>query len=223
MNWLNARDVLKPSIIDFSTFGNKNTVDKKNRDKILNDANYSCRYCGGVYHKYLQSIQLDNNVIDVCCRGCYLITHLNYGSNFPTSKIHKEIKLYYSKISQIDIVKNTVNYFIEHGSIPNVIDVDISVKKSPISLYEYINILNYDKDNKYKNIIENYKIFFSGKLDTTFITSNYYNSKPMFIDFDTPDDIENALDSDVNQNIDDQIDEYVLTYNEKKILNEIFS
>lgn len=173
MNWLQIRETLSHRCESFRDFGHFDKISKKDRSKILADNNYSCRYCGGIYPKYLMSTYIPHaKVSDVACRMCFLVTHLNYG-------FYNEMKIYYSLMSQVDIVKNTVQYIIDNNEIPESNLIDKDVKTSPISILEYINILN-NYDTK-PAILDNYKIFFSNKLNIDFIVNNYGNQMVTFI------------------------------------------
>jgi hypothetical protein len=165
MNWLTSRDTIIPKCPNFRDFGHNDKISKQERNKILTTNNFSCRYCGGVYPKYLMCCYLeDAKCNDICCRLCYLITHLNYG-------MFREMKLYYSEMSQKLIIKETVEHIIENNDVPTPIDIDKNVKLPPISLLEYIIILS--NCDKYPEELSNYKIFFTSKLGTNFITRNY--------------------------------------------------
>jgi hypothetical protein len=142
---------------------------KKKDDKILIENNYSCRYCGGVYYKYLMSSYIPAiKSSDIACRLCYLITHLNNGN-------YSELKVYYSTMSQLDIVRKTVQSIIDNDEVPFPNIIDPNIKTSPISILEYINILNNYTEEPTPEILSNYKIFFSEKLNTEFINCNYGN------------------------------------------------
>ena len=57
--------------------------------------------------------------------------------------------------------------------------IDKNLKTSPISMLEYISILNNEEK---PSCLSNYKIFFSEKLNTDFIESNYGNQMISFIE-----------------------------------------
>lgn len=174
MNWLIPRAILTPSISTGDVYGNS-----KNRNDILANANYTCRFCGGIYPKYLICIKIGTQT-DVCCRACLIITHLNLGNS-------QQIKLIWSDMSQIDIIKQTVNHIITNNKIPLPTDIDPSAMLPPLSLFEYIAILNKN-NNTIPPELSKCKIFFSKRFDTLFIEKNYRNQVPMFIDeiVDTP-------------------------------------
>jgi hypothetical protein len=155
---------------------------QKTRNKILTKNNHTCRYCGGKYMKYLICVHMDNDIsnfdidnLDMCCRACYLITHINGGFN-------QEMGLYTSSLSQKDIVRKTVDHIINCDDIPNIEDIDPHAKKIPLSIAEYCNLRILEHPDVAKLHLDNYKVFFLKRFDTTFIMSNIYTTKSMFID-----------------------------------------
>ncbi|ARF09715.1 hypothetical protein Indivirus_2_94 [Indivirus ILV1] len=172
MNWNNPRDNLIHIAENFRDFGHYDKISKSERDIILSENNYTCRYCGGVYAKYLMATYIPHaKMSDASCRMCYIITHLNYGN-------YHEIKIYYSLMPQLDIVKKSVEYIIENNRIPNPKMIDNNVYLVPISVLEYINIIN--SCDKQPDELNNYKIFFSERLNVNFILENYGNKMNMF-------------------------------------------
>lgn len=218
MNWLNSREELKHRCESFRDFGHFDKISKKDRSKILTDNNYSCRYCGGIYPKYLMSTYIPHSkVSDVACRMCFLITHLNYG-------FYNEMKIYYSEMSQLDIVKNTVKYILDNNEIPEPLTIDINLKTSPLSMLEYINILNnYEVQPE---VLANYKIFFSKKLNIDFIVNNYANQMVTFIDTtSTAKDMKGMKDTkDVKNNKNNNIilKKHIPTKEELALFNKSF-
>lgn len=176
MIWSNVRGILSPQCIDFKDFGHVDKVDKKVRSELLTKYDSICHYCGGKYLKYLICTYFtESKSSDICCKLCHMVTHLNYG-------ITKEIDVYYSKLSQVDVVKLTVEYIINNNEVPEPYQIDNDVKMSPVSLLEFTNIINnYDS---YPNELTNYKIFFMNCLNTDFITNNYGEKMSMFLSDD---------------------------------------
>src|SRR5437016_2958257 len=125
MNWVNTRDNLIPCSLNFKNYGHNEKISKQTRNMVLSKNNYTCRYCGGVYPKYLICININKkNSIDsndICCRICYIITHLNYG-------FFREIKLYYSELSQLEIIRKSVDFIIKNNQIPLPKDIDVNFK-----------------------------------------------------------------------------------------------
>ena len=140
MNWKEVRDELKIRSEKFRDFGHYDKISKNVRIDLLKTHNNTCRYCGGVYPKYLICTFIsDVKTNDLCCRACYLITHINYG-------LYKELRLYYSHMKQIDIVKKTIEFIIDNDRIPLPFEIDPDILQTPISLLEFINIVNnYDR------------------------------------------------------------------------------
>jgi len=209
MNWLEARDILIPKSSDFRNFGHSDKISRQERMKILSNNNFSCRYCGGVYQKYLLCCYIpDKKCNDVCCRLCYLITHLNYG-------MFREMKLYYSKMSQLEINKLTVNYIIENNETPVPTTIDENIKLPGLSLLEYINILNnYDV---LPEELKDYKIFFTNKLGIEFVLRNY--GQTLFFNNNKTSDL---VDTD-KMKLDDTLDKHELSSELLKLLEKQFS
>lgn len=206
MNWSTPRDIIIAKCPNFRDFGHTDKISKQERMKILSLNNYSCRYCGGIYPKYLICCYLDDKKCnDICCRICYLITHLNYG-------MFREMKLYYSTVSQLDIIKNTITYIIENNDVPLPTHIDKNVKLPPITLLEYISILS-NSTNMPKEL-KDYKIFFSSKLNTDFVLRNYGDML-----FTNP--VNDMVDTD-KMKFDDTLDAYEPTHEEKQLFEKHF-
>jgi hypothetical protein len=232
MQWLKPRETLKISIEDINYLGKVNPVAKKwrqTREEILKIRNQSCRYCGGKYSKYLICFHLDCNQtnnspknLEMCCRACYIITHLNYG--FLNS-----ITLCWSKLSQIDIIKKTIEMSISNNSVPDITDVDPDAKKSPLSVMELCCILKMNKKDIIKNI-KKIKVFFTKDFDITF--TNFYcksdninkkiSRRPMCLD-DSDSDSDNDEDLDiVGHPTDTNLQNTNLTSQTDKMLKDLF-
>lgn len=176
MDWQKERALLIPRTENFRDFGHNDKFTKKERDDILVKNNYTCRFCGGVYQKYLIcSYYAYDKCSDVACVACHLITHLNSGR-------YKEMKLYYSEVPQIDIVKKTIDYIINYGEIPLSTEIDPHIKLPPISILEFISIINNNETVPIE--LTNYKIFYTQNLSTNFIFTNYGVKNLMFIEDD---------------------------------------
>ena len=214
MNWIIPRHELVPQSSNFKKFGHTEKIPKSIRNIILSQNNYTCRYCGGIYPKYLICININNenfiDLKDVCCRICYIITHLNYG-------LFREIKLYCSELTQLEIIRKSVDFILENGQIPSPKIIDNNIKIAPISLIEFIILLNNSKTFVEFN---KYKLFFSNKLNIDFIVNNYLHTMSLFIN--ETNEIDNIIDSDKINN-DDDLDFYIPSNQEKKIFQEILN
>lgn len=164
MEWKEPREKLKLRTVPLSKTLPK--IDPKIRAELLVKYDYTCCYCGGRYKKYLikSVINLKTDDVNVCCRLCFLLTNLNNGC-------YREMDIYYSHLSQLDIVKKTVNYIIKNNIVPSPLDIDSKVKKTTLSMLEFINIVNGHQKDPFE--LRNYKIFFSHDLTTDFITANF--------------------------------------------------
>ena len=173
MDWLQERDIIIPKCNNYRDFGYSDNFSKKIRNEILSKNNYTCRFCGGIYPKYLICSYISYaKCNDVLCRACYLVTHLNSG-------LFEELQLYYSIMPQCEIIRKTVDYIINNNEIPLPTKIDNDIKLLPISLLEFINILNNDE---VPDELNNYKLFFTHKFNIDFISNNYGNQMVKFID-----------------------------------------
>jgi hypothetical protein len=163
MEWKEPRDVLNHAKINYIDIGTKLNMTSQNRIKILKNNGYTCRTCGGVYRTYLMmDLIKEQKCHDTYCSACYVITHLN-------NNVHEYIDLYYSTMSQLDIIRNTINNVIANGKIPLPYEIDPEIKSVSLSTLEYINFFNH------VNEFDNYKFFFNEKFNTYFVTNNYNN------------------------------------------------
>lgn len=201
MEWTNnIRGQIKPDIDYFPDNSQKNNWDIF-RKSILKKYNYTCRFCGGYFLKYLNCVAISDTEFDIICYPCYIITHLNYGHN-------NQAKLYYSELNQLDIIRKTTDHIIKNGFVPDPYILDNNIKQIPLSLLEYINILKF-LNHKKINIppeFTGYKIFFSRKLNTVYIDANFLD-KPNFVEI-----------PELNKNI----PEYKFSQPEKNFLDLIF-
>ena len=210
MEWKEPRIILNATKVIFTHSHSKPKLTDQERNKLLKMHNYSCRSCGGTYKSHLISTYIiQEDCHDVYCSACHAITHLNNG-------IPKSIDIYYSTLSQLDIVKKTVNYVIVNGFIPLPTEIDPQVELSPISLFEYVNLLDHIDDTTFKN----YKIFFNKDFGINFITKNY-NDESLFVE-DDDENNENCQDeeSKVNPII---LNTHTLCEKECDVLKELFT
>lgn len=120
-----------------------------------------CYYCNHFFNKYLYCINYDVHKY-VVCKFCYTVTNIDFFLH------HKGIVLLYSILPQLDIIKKTINYIKDNNKIPLFKDIDVNIKKTKLSLLEYLVVRDHIKDN-------NYKIFFTDKFKIDFMNgSNSY-------------------------------------------------
>ena len=206
------------------------------RTKVIKNAMYRCRYCGGIYNKYLYCIHIDNNYanfdfnnLDIVCKLCFMLTNLNYFLD------NNEMILLRSTLNQNDIVRKTIDGIREYGFPPDYTYIDPDVQKITISLIEYILIYSAKQDSGC-----NYKIFFTKNLDRNFVNSiiedmeikSWTSSLFSDIDLDHTVDTMDTIDTVDTQHTDmhcgnnvnfiKDFKEYILTKSEKILLNNLF-
>lgn len=159
MNWTKPLYNLAPGTMDYKYFGQTRKV--INRKEIVNKYKHTCCYCGGKYEKFINCIHIKDQPV-VICRFCMIITQLNDGT-------FDKYNVYCSTLSQLDIVRKTVNFILSNSRIPLPNEIDPNVKTSPFSSIEYVNFLN---NLEFKSIFKSHKIFFTD-VGLNFIFSNY--------------------------------------------------
>jgi hypothetical protein len=192
MDWTNPRYPL-----NYSIEKNSNVVFVKEKHELLDKYNHSCCYCGGKYYEYLRCFNIGKK-IEMACRVCYIITHLN-------NEYDDKIGLYHSTMPQIDILKKTINYIVKYDKIPYPHIIDENVKKVNISVREYIAILMNNKK------FDNFRFFIEEGANLNFLVNNIDKYKSPF-DKKIVDD----------NNIKKDIDVYVFSEEEDLILKTIF-
>ncbi len=218
MNWVvkdrQDRQDLTVSIGNINHISTTSDVNRwKNlRKSALEKFKHICLYCGGKYNKYLFCVPSSNSIDDltVMCKLCYMITHINY--NFCN-----ELMLCHSKLTQVDIVRKTVDFIIKEQKVPGVADLDKDAKIVPLSLMELSNILT---NNKLPKIMkDNYKIFVTCNLDTSFVEYNKI-IRPLFIDEESE---EFEFSTNIPDNtINNECAIYEFTKKEEKFLKNFF-
>jgi hypothetical protein len=148
--------------------------------------------CGITYESATMFAYASNKDV---CRFCHIITNINYGYN-------DEIELYWSQMSQADIITNTYKYYTQHKIMPRPIEIDNGLKLADISIVELIYLLKSQAAN-INNIIHNsnYKIFFTDKFDYNFVCAS--NDTRSCFDSDSDDDDDN------NNNNNNQFNNYL--------------
>ena len=223
MQWTKPRDVLTLATHSLNNLSkqdeNTTTTWRTLRSNTLKKYANSCRYCGGVYDKYLICFYLDdsNKNLDVCCRMCHTVNRLNYRllTNLD------EIVLIHSKMSQLQIVRSTIDWVIKYNQIPSVPDIDPKAQKLNLSVSEMCSVLTAGG----QHICKDFKLFFTYRLNTTFISSyitelddhNKIVGKDMSM-FNDPADSFGGLEEDV----DSRLQTYKFTNDEQHYLDNLF-
>ena len=179
MEWSNIKKVIN---MELSKKSGKVTAPQKRQH--IKTVGSICYYCGGTYMKYLYcTASKDNTEITLSCKLCYMLTHLDY-------YLHdKEVMLMYSKLSQLAIIRKTVDTIIEHGYVPYCTEIDKDVRLTKLTFLEYLSCKDILQDN-------NYKVFFTDKLDNNFVSSLIPDDDYIFDTDDNVDDDTNLDDKD---------------------------
>lgn len=178
----------------------------------------NCAFCGG---KYKSTICYIFNYPKACmvCDLCYAIKNLTINN-------HYKFEILRSNLSQVEIVRKYVDYYLKHSKSPKIINIDNNATKVPLSLIEYLKspfltdlkvfpneyfCPNYLDDNSVMNMIieEDSDTIIS---ESEELVSDLSNQESL--------DLYNMLQqNDPCENI----KEGELTLNEKKILRKIFN
>lgn len=216
MLWSTPRDSLTLSTAPLNSNSSANPLWTQLRSQTIQRFHSICRFCGGTFHKYLFGIHIDNNSdnynldnLDISCCSCYLLTHLNFPS-------HDQFILCFSLLSQLDIVRSSIDFIIHHRRVPNIHDIDPLALSLPLSLLEFSNILFSHSIDSLPSEMANYKIFFTHNFNFSFI-DNYLPASSMFDPDSDSDSISCSYTSFNN------LDSYPLSSSELKFLHKYFS
>lgn len=200
MNWRKPRSELKLMTSDLNYVG-RSTSGASDWSKVrlatLNHRKNTCRFCGGTYTKYMLCFHLDNDPfnntkdnLDIACKLCYVITHINFG-------YIDDVVVCHSVLSQLEISRRTVEYVVKNGKAPKPVDIDAKVTRVPISVMELCSIL-LNTDGSLPPELSEYKLFITDKFDTSFTGFREAAAKPyMFTESDDEDDAMNPIENTV--------------------------
>lgn len=188
MNWSNTtRDNLKINVNYLDSFSKTIESWKTVRKDILQKYNCTCSCCGGIYKKFLTCyMNKKTNQLDISCYLCHTISHINY--NFKN-----DIVLCVSQLTQLNIVRKTVEFIIKFKRIPSIIEIDPNAKLTELSFVDYSNLLIHANTKNINLSLEpdinfdKYKIFFNSNMYPTFIASLII-TKSMFEEDEDEDD-----------------------------------
>lgn len=179
MDWQNKNlNDLDIKIINYDKPAINKSDWAKLKSQVLKKNGEICGYCGGRYKKYLYmcSLKDENYELDNCvlgCKLCYMVTHI-------TPEVIKECILLVSDLSQREIIRRTVDYYLKHNKIPEIKDVDTEALDLDLSLVEYLALLS-----KTNFRLKNVRIFFTKYLNTVFLETNTVSKDTiMFVDDD---------------------------------------
>lgn len=138
---------------------------KSSRKRTIQKYKGVCCYCGRKYEKYIRYIKL-NGKDEICCPICFGVTHINFG-------FCKEFELYYSHLTQLEIVQKTVDYIALNGVNPTPNSIDPNCEKVDLSLLEFTNTLIFF--NGLPKELGDMKLFITQDFDTSFVEFNQFS------------------------------------------------
>lgn len=139
------------------------TDDEKKTMKIF-CRNYTpavCAFCGGTYKKLQKCISIGAVIIKNlrhCCSLCNsLIAY--------TSSQNKCLKIAVSNLSQLEIIRKTINYILKNKTTPDIESVDPEADESDVICNKFFNNAT---NIKYKHL----RVFMTSKIDVSKILLN---------------------------------------------------
>lgn len=157
------------------------------RSDILEERGYICHCCGGKYPKYMRFLNIatlsmpidgiymrpyyNKDDMGFLCTLCHIITTL---SDYCSLWAMDSLFLCRSKISQLDIVRISVEYMTKYKCAPPIHYIDPDATYASISILEYTILYSLldsytTEDGELYDIISGYKIFFNKDLNVAFI------------------------------------------------------
>lgn len=131
-----------------------------------------CSYCGGIFKRL--DFCVYNKTYNLCCQLCHIIVNFNISDS-------KKIKIYDSKLSQLEIIRKTSDYIYLNRKFPSIEDIDINASIINIKSITFFE----EKTDK--------KIFFTDQIDLSKIILNGTNPNDDFT-FETSETPEEPID-----------------------------
>lgn len=178
MNWNDNNLVpLQYGLYDKSKYSGE----QKNlmKDFCKTHTHLSCAYCGGTYKKVSYCF-ISGGEIKPCCHLCHVVVEFS-------PKDDKMIMFCESNKSQLDIIRETINYIINERKFPSILQID------PLAKYANMKFSKFFESN------ENIKIFFTQELEYTKILSNIVNTMNEFDDFVVEENIEATVEEKIKK------------------------
>tara|TARA_Y100000589_G_C27008941_1_gene569983 strand:- start:64 stop:915 length:852 start_codon:yes stop_codon:yes gene_type:complete len=133
------------------TLDTRSTEWRSLRAKVMRRDHNKCRFCGIQSTSHMVCDHIDGNASDnhldnlgVNCPLCDRIRHCGLAG------MQRKLSLWKSSLSQLEIVKMSIDYWKEHGSIPNPNQLDPDAQFVHDDTIEFANILlekNYSELN----------------------------------------------------------------------------
>lgn len=139
-------------------------------------SNSICAYCGGVYKKTFACLRINENTFKPCCQLCQIITQFK-------PKYSPMIVICRSTMSQLEIIRSTVDYIHSHKKAPpiNIIDKNaVYANEHPI---HFFNAFCKSSADEKKVVNHNFKLFYTNYINITNITLGIVNNSSDFSNF----------------------------------------
>jgi hypothetical protein len=130
------------------------------KKKLLKKYKNTCNLCSLKYDKYLYVF--DNQLL---CKACYMIKNNNLST-------YNQFNIYYSNLTQKEIINKSVNYIKEFNIIPQPYEIDPNIMEIKLSIVEYFNVIN---SNNTPTFFNKFKLFFNSDFNFSFIDSNLFS------------------------------------------------
>jgi hypothetical protein len=151
MNWTNSNlHKVVYNMIDGNTYTTKQR--KLMRRFCSKQVNPTCVYCGGSYRKVYGCNIDDMTHMFPVCQLCHIVTQF-------VPIYSKMLTICESKMSQLDIVRTTVNFIHTKKIIPTVYDIDSKASIIKITPTQFFKTRS--------NNPTEYKIFYTKNIDVT--------------------------------------------------------
>jgi hypothetical protein len=132
----------------------------KQKKILFKKFNGRCNNCDIKYEKYMYVFNKK-----LLCKACYMINKHNLLT-------YNQFNIYYSKLSQKEIINRTIDFIKEFNKIPDPKIIDNDVLDVELSIIEYFNILNSGLKNE---LLNNLKLFFNKNFDFSFVDNNLFS------------------------------------------------
>lgn len=145
----------------FNISENTENYDETNLDKNI------CSFCGVKSGTNL-TVCLKNKKQKInSCYMCRIIANFN-------SCHTNELILCKSKMKQVDIVKNSYDYFKTHSKMPPINEIDKDAKRVNCSVLKFILIRNHSKKK-----LKKFVVFFSGEVANILLKQSFSYFNPI--------------------------------------------
>lgn len=157
MVWIS--EDLFPLTYNISPKYDKQTL-KNIKSYCRNEPKTHCVLCGGMYKKPSYCHTVDDTYYP-SCQLCNIIT--SYKPSYS-----KYVSVWSSIMTQLDIVRQTVEFITKNKSLPTITNIDPNARQTNMKPIQFIKLFN-EHDDKVKN----YKLFYTGDVNIEHIILHF--------------------------------------------------